>query len=148
MERLRKIRLALLVVLMVSSATVAGAYFGYELGWVEGSSFRVFHSRFDYIAQQFTVVCFWSAIWVMMTLFERQLFWLSQVVSSFVIAFTSISAWKLFAQMTFSFSTEDALASIDTTFLPWMYIGLGSWIALVIFQAVTVALRVFKRTND
>ncbi|MBX3265501.1 MAG: hypothetical protein KF831_02230 [Acidobacteria bacterium] len=148
MERLRKFRLALLVVLLVSSATVAGAYFGYELAGVEGSSFRVFHSRFDYIAQQVTLVCFCTGIWAMMTLLERQLFWLSQVVSSFVIVFTSINVWKLFAQMTFSFSTEDALASIDTRFLPWMYISLGSWIALVIFQAVTVALRVFKRTND
>lgn len=148
MERLRKFRLALLVVLMVSSAALAGAYFGYELGWVEGSSFRVFHSRFDYIAQQFTLVCFWSGIWAIITLSESRLFWLSQILSSFVIAFTSFSVWKLFAQMTFSFSTEDALASIDTRFLPWMYISLGSWIALVIFQAVTVALRVLKRTND
>ena len=148
MERLRKFRLALLVVLMVSSAALAGAYFGYELGWVEGSSFRVFHSRFDYIAQQFTLVCFWSGIWAMMTLFERRLFWLSQVVSFFVIAFTSINASNLFAQMTFLFSTEDAVTGIDTALLPWMYISLGSWIASVIFQAVTVALRVFKRTND
>ncbi|QQS32119.1 MAG: hypothetical protein IPM50_10590 [Acidobacteriota bacterium] len=110
-------------------------------------SFQILHSRFPYMASHFVVVCACSGLLTIIILFERLFFWLSQGVAAVLIIYSSIRIWELFAQLRFSFS-QDAIAKVDTWFLPLMYFGLGSWIAFVAIQVAAVGLKIVKKGND
>lgn len=147
MNVLRRIRQVILILLMVVTALLAGAYWGYELGSNETRPFQILHSRFPYMANNFFVVCVCSGLLSIVILFERRLFWLSQGAAAVLIAYSGIFVTQLFAQLRFSFG-NDAVTSVDTWFLPSAYFGLGTLITFVALQVAAVVLRIVKRGND